>query len=480
VTRNGTLGITFTPIEGYSATVKAILDGASTVEEVVAELLPIMRPVAESKKEELGIKNLSGEHQPHKNGVLHPVDHAGTHVDGSSAQNTTLVREGGFPAGSELTSNGGLLCGERRPRAGVTAGETAPTSSFLNHNSSLSASADLECIGYETVPRVQENLNALINGQRTKAAIVYFHTKDNPFGNYPSMRETLEGASREKILIRAYGVPTKATGTQFPLFKDNVHVVSLNFFREVEKLGVTRYRLVDPTPGNRNSGRNWFILWLAVARNGWRYYYREWPSHTHSGAYVPGIGDMGPWAVPGRAHDGEKGPAQAALGWSLTRYRDEMLRMEGATAGCAESKKEELRIKTEPEVIFESWMDSRHGNAPVNTDDESTTLIEQMDKLGMRFRATPGKDIEGGIEMINSALYYDVAEPVSPVNAPEMYVVETCPNLIYALKNWTGRDGQHGATKDPIDLVRYAETAKLGYIDEEKLAPRQPWMQQFR
>ena len=40
VTRDGLLGITFTPIEGYSSTVKVHLHGAKTIEEVEAELLP--------------------------------------------------------------------------------------------------------------------------------------------------------------------------------------------------------------------------------------------------------------------------------------------------------------------------------------------------------------------------------------------------------------------------------------------------------
>jgi hypothetical protein len=49
ITRNGLLVVTFTPVEGYSSTVKEFLDGAVTVEEVAAELLPIRRPKAESR-----------------------------------------------------------------------------------------------------------------------------------------------------------------------------------------------------------------------------------------------------------------------------------------------------------------------------------------------------------------------------------------------------------------------------------------------
>lgn len=50
ITRNGLLLVTFTPVEGYSSTVKEFLDGASTVAEEDAELLPIRRPKAMERK----------------------------------------------------------------------------------------------------------------------------------------------------------------------------------------------------------------------------------------------------------------------------------------------------------------------------------------------------------------------------------------------------------------------------------------------
>src|SRR4030095_7124093 len=41
INRNGILLITFTPVEGYSSTVKEYLDGARTVSEIDADLLPV-------------------------------------------------------------------------------------------------------------------------------------------------------------------------------------------------------------------------------------------------------------------------------------------------------------------------------------------------------------------------------------------------------------------------------------------------------
>jgi hypothetical protein len=68
---------------------------------------------------------------------------------------------------------------------------------------------------------------------------------------------------------------------------------------------------------------------------------------------------------------------------------------------------------------------------------------------------------DGSIDMINSALFYDVKEELGKfsaelgrLNEPQLKVVETCPNVIYSLSHWSGKDGQRGACKDPIDCIR--------------------------
>lgn len=86
----------------------------------------------------------------------------------------------------------------------------------------------------------------------------------------------------------------------------------------------TLYQFVDPC-----SGRNWFMCWVRVDRapSGKRYWiYREWPC---PGKYVPGVGDMGVWAEPGDKHDGVRGPAQNPRRWGIQRYKGETMRLEG-------------------------------------------------------------------------------------------------------------------------------------------------------
>jgi hypothetical protein len=201
-------------------------------------------------------------------------------------------------------------------------------------------------------------------------------------------------------------------------------------------------------------------------------WYGEWPSTGHAGAYIEGIGDPGPWATlvstkirregTKAPEDGERGPAQDPFKFSLKRYKDEILKAEaGAT-------------------IFERRMDSRFGNSPKEEAEGVTTLIEQMEDLGMTFEPmTSEKQIlgtnDGSIDMINSALYYDKSVDIgaySPelgrINEPNMQVVETCPNMIFSLEMWTGKDGGKGACKDPIDVIRGFFLSELrGYSEND-------------
>jgi hypothetical protein len=81
---------------------------------------------------------------------------------------------------------------------------------------------------------------------------------------------------------------------------------------------------------------------------------------------------------------------------------------------------------------------------------------------------------DGSIDMINSLMDYDkikaigeFSEKMSGINEPKMLVSEKCPNMIFALKNWTGEDGLHGACKDPIDILRGWVLSRLGYVGPE-------------
>jgi hypothetical protein len=310
-------------------------------------------------------------------------------------------------------------------------------------------------IGYEMVPRVAQC-------QDPMARIIYFHTSDNPYGNYPALRQELKNKGREEILIRAYGVCSKSHSAAFPMFNRAAHVITTAQFAAVLKQfpKAERYHLVDPC-----DGRMWFwIHVLCPSPNKW-IIYREFPSHGHTKAYIQGIGMPGPWALTGAAADGVKGPAQDSKGFSLERYKDEIEHQEGG------------------ENIIARYIDSRYATSPRIGATAVTSLIEQIAEVGMEFQTmVPGKGRiigteinDGSIDLINSGLAYDVETPLGKwsaelgrLNEPQLQIVETCPNVIYALQNWTGKDGQKGACKDPVDCVRGLFLTSVNYCGEEQ------------
>jgi len=316
-----------------------------------------------------------------------------------------------------------------------------------------------EVTSYEKVPRIKVAGPGSDGDQ--KANIVYFHITDNPFYGFntdlkPGQRQLsgkerfyklIKGATRDKILARAYGILTRGSLQQFPKFSDAVHVLDPH---RIPKVG-TNYLVVDPC-----DGRNWFMIWIRIdPRSRW-FVYREWPSTGHKDAYIPGIGDPGPWTYPGEPADGVRGPAQKPFGFGLERYIQEIYRLEGT------------------EEIQERWMDSRYAANPTLTKEGSTTHIEQLSELGMEFLAASGQVIAEGAGLISDKLDYDpecelgkFSATLARMNEPKLFISQNCTNTIYSLREWTGKDKQHGACKDPIDVLRYAMLAGLDYIGED-------------
>ena len=94
-------------------------------------------------------------------------------------------------------------------------------------------------------------------------------------------------------------------------------------------------------------------------------------------------------------------------------------------------------------------------------------MIELLDSGDdpMFFEPAAGLRLEEGIAIINDWLSYDTSQPRSPINQPRLYISEECENLIYAMREWTGADGEKGASKDPIDCLRYLAVMAPEYND---------------
>lgn len=348
-----------------------------------------------------------------------------------------------------------------------------------------------------------------------RANIVHFHITDNPFYGFtdkppkPGEPPRIVGkerfyrmyrnATEAKILARVYGILKRGNRQLFPKFSDVVHVIDPDKIPPAS--ACTNFHVVDP-----HDGKNWAMIWPRRDDRDRLFIAREWPStgHNEPSAYIEGVGDPGSWALPGSSRvgnakppeDGSPGPAQNPFGFGLATYKHEILRCEGHDASIAANgkRKPDGEIPVPPwipknplakgrrgqvggqlpngaENIFERLMDSRFGAAPTTTTDGQTTLIAEMAKLDMHFRAASGKEISEGIDLINDMLDYDTERPIgewSPrlgrINEPLMKISRNCPNLIFALKIYTGRDGQKGAVKEFIDVLRYFLLADLHYV----------------
>lgn len=290
--------------------------------------------------------------------------------------------------------------------------------------------------------------------------VVMYPTTFNPYTNVDGIITGALGKTVEFALERIFGWPTKRAQKAFPRFGD-AHIV------DPSRIPVegTNYLFIDP-----HGRRNWFMVWLRVARDGEIYAYREWPS-----------GDIGEWALPGEKPDGKEGPAQRyASGMTFTDYKRVILKAEGWQV--FDDGHVEMPKGKRVEVIFERHLDPRPAATAAPTDEQSLTFIDHMtlpnigpdgkERLpGLDCQAAPACAIEEGTQLINDWISrgWDPDRPIDPMNFPSFMVSSDCPNLIYALKTWTGADGEKGASKDPVDCLRGAAKRGIEFYDNTTL-----------
>lgn len=285
------------------------------------------------------------------------------------------------------------------------------------------------------LPVLQESLSM------DSTLISYAWSQDNPFCDYKEFLKLNASESKEVILMRGFGVPTKLTTSAFPLFDKEVNVIKheelpwlkapkINARGVPVPYRVTRYMAVDP-----GGSKNWFMLWGCVDGSGTWYFYREWP----------GI-DIGEWALPGD----KAGPGQKGTGISIEKYVEMIKQVE------------------EGEEIMERYIDPRMGN----NERGGTTIVSELDDNDMVMTSatvassdTNKTEIEDGIQVINDLLHWNPALEKSFTNAPKLYISDRCENLLYAFSEFTGKLGPTEATKDPIDCVRYLIKSNVGFID---------------
>lgn len=365
-------------------------------------------------------------------------------------------------------------------------------------------------IGHEHMPRLKRRPGAPV-------AAAWFWNEDNKHGGnhegLVKMARSNRWTEKDKK-IKFYGYTEKAMASLFAKFDIDVHVKPAH---ELPREG-TWYHIVDPC-----NGRNWFMIWVLVAPDNTAWVAYEWPPVRE---YVEGHGVLGEWVVDskGKRMDGDPGPAQETMSWGCERYRDEIYRIEGKLwrmqhpdedaetrrGGEGETRRGgegETRRGGDAETrifVQRRIMDSRYGNTANATSHGATkTIMDMMAELKMRFHksgqtiAAEGEkksSVSEGIQAINDLLDYnaDLAKRSEvladgsggrlvpdPAQAPKMYVLEHCENLIWCGENYTGLDGEHGAGKDPVDVWRYFAILGARYIpprdeDEDEDANKAP------
>ena len=421
-TRNGWMVIGFTPVDGYSPTVQMFCDGATRVLEQPAFLLPLDG----GEPDEARALGLSEE-------------------DYSEVQ----------AALDENRQPRVVPCRSVDLDAWLAGGSWAPPVPAGRR--------------FESMPRVLK-----ASGDR---AVVFFWSCDNPYGGAANVIRKIRNARPSDKRIRFYGFAEKTVGARFHTFDERVHVVKA---ASIPREG-TNYQIVDPC-----SGRAFFMLWLRCTPDGKTFVTREWPGSY----YIPGVGVPEAWAETslGREMDGRKGRGQASPGWGLCGYKREVARLEGWRAPGVDGRKGELlagmaapdgmgeeawvaswdQRGPADEEVFERYMDARFGNTRGFDEGGMVTLIEKFDEVGLTFldSSTGGGKwtVEDGSVMVEDALAWDSSREMSFFNEPRLYVSDECRNLIFALKVWTGQDGQKGATKDPIDCLRMGFLKGIGFV----------------
>jgi len=286
-------------------------------------------------------------------------------------------------------------------------------------------------LGGRNVPYLQRSKNR-------DAGIIYFHSRDNPFGGYERISKDLAGRPEPEILTRAYGIATKSISTKFPNFSRETNVIP---HEKIDLKGKTKYFILDPA-----GRKNWFMAWIAVDASDTWFVYREWPDVN--------VGDWAKWAG-GKWIGGE---GAKGLGYGIRDYVDLITGLESDTN----------------DSIFERLIDPRLGAAKYQTQTGASSIIEDLNDAGLTLIPAPGIDIEDGLQALQTKMAYNKKLPIDSVNRPHFYISDRCQNTIQALQEYTADGGSDEAWKDPVDCLRYAAVSGIRFLDVNSLRTIKP------
>jgi hypothetical protein len=437
-TRAGIMIPTFTPINGYTPTVKIFCDSAKVVKTIPAYLCP--RDGGDP--DEAKALHLTAEQYAE---LWKAVDgHRAAMVPQSQPEDVIAWLE---PGAGEAATPGRL---------------------------------------FDEVPRVLKCVDP-------RKAVVFFNPSDNPYGNPKEVMADLRKKSKAYVRERFYGQAEKTISVLIPKFSRKIHVIPANRI----PAGGTNYFFYDPA-SDRNSFMSWF---RRKGRDVYLYREWPGRYHV-PGVGIPGPWAIPSGRKDGLNDGDPGEGQKPSFGFGNARYKFEMARLERWTDWkkwmeevCVgpiyqpgkvrveypneedlaewDTRDEEGNPTRAEEIIISRFIDSRAASSPRIENDRPVTLQTLFDEINVFFFLTPGADIADGVSKINSELDYELDETGRIfINPAHFFVSEECENSIYAFENWMNADGQNGACKDPIDLPRYFFTAECEDIGPSDYQPR--------
>ena len=303
----------------------------------------------------------------------------------------------------------------------------SPTVKSLLTGATVEKWGEAELLDNEKVPLVQQPT-------RKASVIVYFHTKHNEFGGWSHMEKQLEGESRDTILCRAYGVPTRAAQTVFKNFTDHniKDPEDIPILAEPETNPAIWVTTVDPA-----GAKPWFFILVGIDAHGVHWVVDEFPCFS----------DHGLWFDPASGDHGSAGDAARSNGFGIADYAAAIRKMEG-DRDCIR------------------YIDPRMGSATYQKAEGTSNIIDDLAVEDIIIHPAEGLDIETGLQAVQNLLAYDTEKPIGRLNKPRLMVSSRCRNLIICMEEWVNDGNSKHPGKDPIDCLRYHSISNQIYYEQ--------------
>jgi hypothetical protein len=124
-----------------------------------------------------------------------------------------------------------------------------------------------------------------------------------------------------------------------------------------------------------------------------------------------------------------------------------------------------------PMLVWERIIDPRAVEEKVHGAERTVNLRELLEEESPKdweWTAARGIATMNGVDVINDWLYWDERKPLGYGNEPRLYISDECKNLIACIEMWTGQDGDKGASKDFVDVLRYMLLQGPEWVDAKK------------